>query len=100
MDIAVVGAGVNLSLDTSGVCVAARVALGAVAERAILVSDAAEAILGSKLDTDSLLKLSKAARNACRPIDDKRGTKEFRVEVAGTLALRAAKISYERARLI
>ena len=41
MDIAVVGAGVNLTFDESGTCIAARVCLGAVAERAILVDEAA-----------------------------------------------------------
>ena len=34
---------------------------------------------------------------ACRPIDDKRGTIEFRTKVAGVLARRAAKIAYARA---
>src|SRR5687767_1100994 len=37
MDIAVVGAGINLTLDANGVCTDARVSLGAVAERALLV---------------------------------------------------------------
>ncbi|MBO0765428.1 MAG: FAD binding domain-containing protein, partial [Hyphomicrobiaceae bacterium] len=38
MDIAVVGAGVCLTLDAGGTCTAARVALGAVAPRPLLVS--------------------------------------------------------------
>ena len=43
-------------------------------------------------------RLEAAARGACRPIDDKRGTKEFRVKVAGVLARRAALKALERAR--
>src|SRR5262252_6081706 len=43
MDIAVVGAGVNLTLDAGGVCTQARVALGAVAPRVLLVKEAAAA---------------------------------------------------------
>ena len=39
MDIAVVGAGINLTLDGGGTCSEARVALGAVAERALLVPE-------------------------------------------------------------
>jgi aerobic carbon-monoxide dehydrogenase medium subunit len=97
MDIAVVGAGVSLSLDKSGVCSAARVSLGAVAERVLLVTDAAKAIVGTKVDEKALDKLAAAASAACRPIDDKRGTKEFRIKVAGVLARRAAKIALERA---
>ena len=97
MDIAVVGAGVNLSLDESGVCSAARVALGAVAARALLVPEAAAALVGTRLDEAALERLAAAASGACRPIDDKRGTKEYRIKVAGVLARRAALIAAERA---
>ena len=97
MDIAVVGVGVNLALDEAGICVAARVALGAVAERALLVDEAAAALIGTRVDDAALAALSQAASAACRPIDDKRGTKEFRIEVAGVLAERAARIALERA---
>jgi CO/xanthine dehydrogenase FAD-binding subunit len=98
MDIAVVGVGVNLTLDDAGVCREARVCLGAVAERALLVPEAAAALIGSKVDESALERLASAASAACRPIDDKRGTKEFRIKVTGVLARRAAVIALERAR--
>ncbi len=98
MDIAVVGVGVSLTLDGKGVCTAARVALGAVAERVILVPEAAKALIGSKVDAAALDRLAAAASAACRPIDDKRGTKEFRIKVAGVLARRAAQVALQRAR--
>ncbi len=98
MDIAVVGAGVNLSLDEKGVCSAARVAIGAVAERALLVPEAAAALIGSKVDADALKRMAAAVSAACRPIDDKRGTKEYRIKVCGVMARRAAEIALERAR--
>ena len=98
MDIAVVGAGVALTLDASGVCTAARVALGAVAPTPLLVADAAKALLGSKLEDAALERLAAAASAACKPIDDKRGTVVYRVKVAGVLARRAAVIAAERAR--
>jgi carbon-monoxide dehydrogenase medium subunit len=98
MDIAVVGCGVSLSLDPGGTCTAARVSLGAVAARPLLVEDAAKAIVGTKLDHAALAKLEAAARAACKPIDDKRGTVEFRIDVAGVLTRRAALIAQERAR--
>ena len=97
MDIAVVSAGVSLTLGPKGVIKAARVALGAVAPTVLLVPDAAEAIIGSKLEPEALAKLAAACEAACKPIDDKRGTVEYRTEVAGVLARRAAKIAYERA---
>ncbi|MBK5106016.1 MAG: xanthine dehydrogenase family protein subunit M [Burkholderiales bacterium] len=98
MDIAVVGAGVNLTLDEKGVCTHARVSLGAVAERALLVPEAAAALIGTKVDEGALKRLAAAASAACRPIADKRGTKEYRIEVAGVLARRAAGIALDRAR--
>jgi carbon-monoxide dehydrogenase medium subunit len=98
MDIAVVGAGISLTLDGSGAITAARVSLGAVAEKVLLVPEAAQAIIGSTLDQAAQDRLAAAARAACRPIDDKRGTVEFRVEIAGVLARRAALIARERAR--
>ena len=98
MDIAVVGAGVSLTLDDTGTISAARVALGAVAARVLLVAEAAAAIVGSHLDRPAQDRLEAAARAACRPIDDKRGTIEFRIEVAGVLARRAALIALDRAR--
>jgi aerobic carbon-monoxide dehydrogenase medium subunit len=98
MDIAVVGCGVCLTLDAKGKCTAARVSLGAVAERPLLVAPAATALVGSTVDDAALQKLAAAASAACRPIDDKRGTKEYRIKVAGVLARRAAQIALERAR--
>jgi CO/xanthine dehydrogenase FAD-binding subunit len=98
MDIAVVGAGVSLTVDEAGTITAARVSLGAVAPRVLLVPEAAAAIIGSRLDRPAQDRLEAAARAACRPIDDKRGTIEFRVEVAGVLARRAALIALDRAR--
>ena len=97
MDIAVASAGVSLELDADGVCTAARVVLGAVAPTVVLVDAAAKAIVGTKLDDAALGQLSAACSAACNPIDDKRGTIEFRTQVAGVLAKRAALIAYDRA---
>ena len=97
MDIAVVGAGAALTLDAGGTCTQARLALGAVAPTARLVPAAAAAIIGKKIDDTVLNNVAAAARTACDPIDDKRGTVEFRIHVAGVLATRAVKIAIKRA---
>jgi carbon-monoxide dehydrogenase medium subunit len=98
MDIAVVGAGVCLTLDGGGKCIAARVGLGAVAARPLLVTAAGEALIGTSVDQAALERLAAAASAACQPIDDKRGTKEYRIKVAGVLARRAAEQALARAR--
>jgi len=100
MDIAVVSAGVSLTLDAKGTCTQARVSLGAVAERALLVPAAAAALVGTTVDEAALGKLAAAASAACRPIDDKRGTKAYRIKVAGVLARRAAQIALDRAKKV
>jgi carbon-monoxide dehydrogenase medium subunit len=97
MDIAVVSCGVSLSLDANGKVKDARVSLGAVAPTVLLVPAAAKAIIGTKLNDAALAMLGDACSAACRPIDDKRGTVEFRTKVAAVLARRAAKIAFKRA---
>jgi carbon-monoxide dehydrogenase medium subunit len=98
MDIAVCSAGVSLTLDASGTCTAARVSLGAVAPTVLLVEEAGAALVGSTLDDAALDRLAAACSAAARPIDDKRGTVQFRKKVAGVLARRAATIAADRAR--
>lgn len=97
MDIAVVGVGVNLTLDAGGVCTAARVSVGAVAPTCLLVEAAGAALVGTTLDDAALAKTEAAVAAACKPISDKRGTAEYRTKVACVLARRAALIAKERA---
>ena len=98
MDIAVVGAAVSLGFGEDGRCAAARVVLGAVASTAILVEEAGAALAGTGCGDAAIEAMAAAARAACRPIDDKRGTAEYRTKVAGVLAARAARIAVARAR--
>jgi CO/xanthine dehydrogenase FAD-binding subunit len=97
MDIAVVGVGICLTVDKSGTCTAARVSLGAVAAKVMVVETAAKALIGTKMDDAALNALAAACSAAATPIDDKRGTVAFRTDIAGTLAKRAAKIALTRA---
>jgi CO/xanthine dehydrogenase FAD-binding subunit len=85
MDIAVVGCGVNISIE-NGVCTNARVSLGAVAPKPLLINEATDIMVGSSLDEETLEKVSKICRDSCNPIDDKRGTIDYRTKVAGVLA--------------
>ena len=97
MDIAVVGVGVSLSLDDDGLCSTARIALGAVAPTAKTVETASHILVGNQLNDTLMDTLASAARDVCSPIDDKRGTTEFRTKVAGVLTRRATRIAWERA---
>jgi len=60
------------------------------------VPDARAVLVGRTVD-EAAPDLAVAVRAACNPIDDTRGTAEFRTKVAGTLAVRALRIAAERA---
>ena len=97
MDIAVVGCGVNITIE-NGVCTNARVSLGAVAPKPLLINEASDILVGSSLDEDTLEKVSKICRDSCNPIDDKRGTIDYRTKVAGVLFKRATLLAADRIR--
>ncbi len=97
MDIAVVGAGVFITLDDAGICTAARASLGAVAPTVLLFDEADGILAGTRPDEQALEKAAGILMAACKPIDDKRGTAEYRTDVAGVLFKRAAKIALDRA---
>ena len=98
MDIAVASVAVSLTLDAAGVCTAARVALGAVAPTAILVREAGEALVGTTVDAAALARAGEAASAAARPIDDKRGTADYRRTIASVLTRRVAALAAARAK--
>ena len=97
MDIAVVGVGAHIELDDDGTCSAARIAIGAAAPTVRLVEDAGKALVGTKLDDAAVEKMMPAVRAACDPIDDKRGTIEYRKAMAGVLARRVIEVARNRA---
>ncbi len=96
MDIAVVGCAVNLSLE-NGVITAVKVVLGAVGPKVILAHSAANCLVGTKLDDSSLSRFSAECSQIAKPISDKRGSEEFRKDIIGVIAQRAAKKAYDRA---
>jgi carbon-monoxide dehydrogenase medium subunit len=68
-----------------------------VAPTPLLADKVADALIGWDGSEDGLENAAAAASAACNPIDDKRGTVEYRTKVAGVLTKRAALIAYERA---
>ncbi|MCY4651250.1 MAG: xanthine dehydrogenase family protein subunit M [bacterium] len=103
MDIAVVGAAARIRLDDQGRCRDATVVLGAVAPTVAEVSAAAEILRGRQLAEAPNCKafweeLGEAAVASCNPIDDKRGTVQFRRRVAAVLARRTVAPAARRAK--
>jgi len=95
MDIAVVGCGVNLTLDND-ICTSVRVSLGAVAPTPLLIKEASDIMIGTNLNSQVLEKVAKICMESSNPINDKRGTIEYRTKVAGVLFKRATLIAIDR----
>lgn len=95
MDIAVAGAAVSVTVE-DGMCRAARVAIGAVATTALLLPEAANALVGSKLDEAALYAAGAACQAAAKPISDKRGSAAYRKKIIAVLCRRAIQIAHDR----
>ncbi|MBM4076269.1 MAG: xanthine dehydrogenase family protein subunit M, partial [Planctomycetes bacterium] len=95
----VVGAGAWVQLDASGQkIVAARIALGAVAPTPVMADEAGRSLAGKDVSDAVLEQAGELARKVASPIDDMRGTVEFRRHVAGVLTKRALAMAIDRAR--
>jgi xanthine dehydrogenase iron-sulfur cluster and FAD-binding subunit A len=87
--ISVVHTAVVLDLDDEGVARDVRVVLGSVAAT-VVRSPGAEAVLeGGPLTTEAIERASAAAQASVTPIDDLRGTADYRREAVGVLVARS-----------
>ncbi|HUY18662.1 MAG TPA: xanthine dehydrogenase family protein subunit M [Candidatus Binataceae bacterium] len=97
MDIAVVGVGSAITLEGDK-CTAARIALGAVAATPLFAAKASQALIGKKFEAATIENAAKLAMELASPIDDMRGTAEFRKHLVGVLTRRTLARAAERAR--
>ena len=96
MDLAGVGVAASLRV-VDGVVRNARVALGAVAPRPLLVGGMDAQLAGRPLDRSAAEDAGRTAADASSPITDVRGTERYRRRVVETLVARALKIAAARA---
>jgi CO/xanthine dehydrogenase FAD-binding subunit len=97
MEIAVVGAAALLTLGADGRCVAARIALTAVAPTCIR-AEAAEVELKGQMPAPELLARSaELAAALARPIDDIRASADYRRAMIIVIVQRALTLAYRRA---
>jgi len=97
MEIAVVGAAALLSLDGSGRCAIARLGLTAVAPTCVRARAAEELLEDQMLSASLIEQAAAAAAAAAKPIDDVRGSAEYRREMVAVIAGRALSIAWRRA---
>jgi len=95
-DYATAAAAVLLEM-AGGTCKRASVALTNVAGTPIYAAAAAEALEGTRIDSDDIARAGNAAMAASDPVSDLRGPAEFRRHVAGVVTRRAIARALERA---
>lgn len=89
-DLAIVNAGVQLTLDDSGKCASARVVIGGgVGETPVRSASAERVLLGATLDDGVLREAGEAATEDIEPFSDHRASGGYRKTVAGVLVRRA-----------
>jgi len=98
MEIAVVGAAAHVALAGDGTVAECRIALAAVAPTIIRAPEAERAIAGSLPAPQALAAVAEAVGAAARPIDDLRGSADYRRHTVGVVARRAVEAAARRAR--
>jgi carbon-monoxide dehydrogenase medium subunit len=94
-DLAKISVAVALALE-DGVCVEARVALGAVSPTPIRAKKAERVLKDSGLDDETVRKAARIAAEETNPITDVRSTIDYRKEESEVLVRRAVKNALER----
>jgi CO/xanthine dehydrogenase FAD-binding subunit len=97
MDIAAVGTAVYLEVDASGVCTAARIALGAVAPTVVRAPRAEAALVGQRVDEASAAAAGAVAATEATPISDQRASAEFRTYLIEVMTKQSILRAAERA---
>jgi carbon-monoxide dehydrogenase medium subunit len=96
MDIAVAGAGVSVVLN-NGNFDSVRVALASVAPTPLVVTEISDSLKGRPANEESVNAAGQMAKAAARPINDMRGTIEYRKHLCDVLTRRALNAAITRA---
>ncbi|MCH7729272.1 MAG: xanthine dehydrogenase family protein subunit M [Planctomycetes bacterium] len=99
MDIAVVGAASWVQLDETGEAIQhARITLAAIAPTPVVATEASEWLAGKPANDESFATAGELAKKVASPIDDMRGTAEYRIHLTGVLVKRTLAKAVQRAR--
>jgi carbon-monoxide dehydrogenase medium subunit len=96
-DYATAAVAAQLALDASGAVASAGIGLTNVGLTAILATAASESLRGKKLDDAGIDKAAVLASEAAEPMDDHRGSEEYKRHLVRTLTHRALSRALERA---
>jgi len=97
-DFAMVNVAAIVTGDESGACTAVRLVLGAVGNRPVDVSEAAQELVGSVIDEASSEAVAAAIAAAAEVIPSSHAGIEYRREMAGVMVARALRGAFQDAR--
>lgn len=96
-DFATAAAAVQLQLD-GGICKKINIALTNVATTAIKVKEAETLLMGKAIDENLINQAATQAMALCDPTEDLRGSREYKISMAGEMTRRAIRLALARAR--
>jgi aerobic carbon-monoxide dehydrogenase medium subunit len=95
-DYATAAAAVVITM-AGGVCASAAIALTNVADIPLFANEAANAVVGTRLDDAAIAEAVRRARSIASPSADGRGPADFRTHITGVMVRRALMRAKERA---
>jgi CO/xanthine dehydrogenase FAD-binding subunit len=99
LEISIVSVASFLTLERPGGKIqSARIVLGAVAPAPIRARDAETALIGENPSRSLFIKAGETAAGESRPIDDHRGTAEYRKDMVSVLTQKTLHLALERAK--
>jgi carbon-monoxide dehydrogenase medium subunit len=100
LEISIVSVGSFLALESpGGRILSARIVLGAVAPVPIRARDAEKTLIGEIPSRSLFVKAGETAAQESKPIDDHRGTAEYRRAMVSVLTQKTLQAALERAKL-
>ncbi len=89
IDFPILGVAVAIKLDEAGTCEAARIVLGAVASRPLLVQEAADVLTGQPMTAELILQAGEEAARFAKPLDNTDMALSYRKKVTRVYVARA-----------
>ena len=96
-DYATAGVAVNITQDDSGICIAAGIGLTNVNPTPLRGIRSEQALIGSKVDEETIKNAAQYASEDCNPSDDLRGSIDYKRRVVKALTKRMITKALERA---
>jgi aerobic carbon-monoxide dehydrogenase medium subunit len=96
-DYATAGVAIQLTVDEEGSCVRAGIGLTNVGPTPIVATDAETFLRNKPLDEETIRQCSEIAADAAEPVEDRRGSAEYKRDIVRVLTARALRTATARA---